>query len=713
MNPESIIFYNLFIYLVGFVLLLSLNNSVLKQLSGWISIIISVLGIIFSSSLQVPSTENFSVSYNWLHLGDTRINFKILIDNQTYFMYILVQIIAFFVKLFSTKYLEHDDGINRYFAFLNLFVFSMLGLVLAGNLLQLYLFWELVGFCSYLLIGFWYTKKSANSAAIKAFLINRMGDAFLMVGIFLLFLIYGNLDFDAFLPENLDKTAFGFPFLTSEGLQTLAVLMVFGGVAAKSAQLPLQIWLPDAMEGPTPASALIHAATMVVAGVFLLGRISPIITPDAGLVIALIGGLTSVLAATSAVFQYDIKKVLAYSTISQLGFMVAGMGMGAVGASFFHLATHAFFKAGLFLCAGAVINYMHHEQDMRKMGNLILKLPVIFYAYLICAASLIGLPFTSGFLSKDSLLNAAVAFGTKDRITSIKILVPVMMGITSFLTSFYMIRQLVMVFFQRQESPVDKIISSTKRTFDGAIKSFQDILNADNESLGEEKVINFVRNLGVFDVSVLGLSICSTWFLFSSNPFSFEEVWFLEVFQSEDIHFSWIPIAVGLLFIVALLISYNTTYEELRRYYLGEFKTGNQRKLYRLMKNHLYIDQFYKTIFSAFIKSRDSSNMPLSASVSNENLEASKFEITSYFQRVETNIVDRLILKITSLVLSLSEYSSKIDDKIVDGLVLKISFGLKNLGDKIRKSQSGQVQLYVLGMVVLILCIVFIKIIIF
>jgi NADH-quinone oxidoreductase subunit L len=176
-----------------------------------------------------------------------------------------------------------------------------------------------------------------------------------------LFLIYGNLDFDALIPQNINKNAFGFPFLSSQGLQTLAVLMIFGGVTAKSAQLPLQIWLPDAMEGPTPASALIHAATMVVAGIFLLGRISPIITPDAGLVIALTGALTSVLAAISAVFQYDIKKVLAYSTISQLGFMVAGMGMGAVGASFFHLATHAFFKAGLFLCAGAVINYMHHE----------------------------------------------------------------------------------------------------------------------------------------------------------------------------------------------------------------------------------------------------------------------------------------------------------------------------------------------------------------
>lgn len=713
MNPESIIFYNLFIYLVGFVLLLSLNNSVLKQLSGWISIVISVLGIIFSSSLQVPSTENFSISYNWLHVGDTHINFKILIDNQTYFMYILVQIIAFFVKLFSTKYLEHDGGINRYFAFLNLFVFSMLGLVLAGNLLQLYLFWELVGFCSYLLIGFWYTKKSANSAAIKAFLINRMGDAFLMVGIFILFLIFGNLDFDAFTSENLNKTAFGFPFLTIEGLQTLAVLMVFGGVAAKSAQLPLQIWLPDAMEGPTPASALIHAATMVVAGVFLLGRISPIITPDAGLVIALIGGLTSVLAAISAVFQYDIKKVLAYSTISQLGFMVAGMGMGAVGASFFHLTTHAFFKAGLFLCAGAIINYMHHEQDMRKMGNLLLKIPVVFYAYLICAASLIGLPFTSGFLSKDSLLNAAVAFGTKDGYTNIKILVPFMMGITSFLTSFYMVRQLVMVFFQRQESPVDKIISSTKRTFDGAIKSFQDILNADNESLGEEKVINFVRNLGVFDVSVLGLAICSTWFLFSSNPFSFEEVWFMEVFPNDETHFSWIPLAVGFMFIVALLISYNATYEELRRYYLGERKTGWQRKIFRMAKFHFYIDHYYKKTFFLLIKNTPSVDLQTANSETKDSTVIKSLEISNFFQKIESNYVDNLIKNISSLVLSLSEYSSKIDDKIVDGLVLKISFGLKNLGDKIRKSQSGQIQLYVLGMAIIILFIVLVKIIIF
>ena len=712
MNPESIIFYNLFLYLIGFVLLLSLNKSVFKQLSGWISIVISVLGIIFSSNLQLSSTENFTIAYHWIVLGKTHINFDILINHQTYFMYLLVQIVAFFVKLFSTKYLEHDDGINRYFAFLNLFVFSMLGLVLAGNFLQLYLFWELVGFCSYLLIGFWYTKKSANAAAIKAFLLNRVGDALLMVGVFMIYLLYGSLEFDALTTENLDKAAFGFEFLSIEQLQTLAVLMIFGGVTAKSAQLPLQIWLPDAMEGPTPASALIHAATMVVAGVFLLGRISPIITPVAGLTIAIIGALTSVLAAVSAVFQYDIKKVLAYSTISQLGFMVAGMGMGAVGEAFFHLTTHAFFKAGLFLCAGAVINFLHHEQDMRKMGNLIPKIPVVFYAYLVCAASLIGLPFTSGFLSKDSLLNAAVAYGISDGYYGVKMLVPVLMAITSFLTSFYMIRQLVMLFFQRQESPVDKIISSTKKTFDGAIKSFQDILNADNETLGEEKVINFVRNLGVFDVSIMAMALCSFWFLFSSSPFGFEEVWFLDVFQKSEAHFGWIPLAVGFIFLIALLISYNATYEELRRFYLGEKRTSQKARIYKMAKEHFYIDKFYRMLFRNFIKSNQTVNIGLTENSEIIQTSSRNLEISRYFQKFETNYVDNLIQKLSSFVLSLSVYSSKLDDKVIDGAVLKVSGGLKSLGDKIRKSQSGQIQLYVLGMAIIILGIVLIKIII-
>ncbi|MCP9770534.1 NADH-quinone oxidoreductase subunit L [Lacihabitans sp. LS3-19] len=713
MSPESIVFFNLIFYLGGFILLLSLNNSIFKEFSGGISIVLSILGIIFSSSLELPSTEYFYVSYKWLHLGSTQINFKILIDNQTYFMYFLVQIIAFFVNLFSLKYLNEDAGKNRFFAFLNLFIFSMLGLILAGNIFQLYFFWELVGFCSYLLIGFWYTKKSANSAAIKAFLINRMGDAFLLAGIFLLYYLYGTLDFDALKTAKISSGLGLTAFISTHGLQTLAILLVFGGVTAKSAQFPLQVWLPDAMEGPTPASALIHAATMVVAGVFLLGRISPIITTEAGLTIALVGGFTSVIAAISAIFQYDIKKVLAYSTISQLGFMVTGMGIGAVGASFFHLSAHAFFKAGLFLCAGAVISYMHHEQDMRKMGNLILKIPVIFYAYLICAASLVGLPFTSGFLSKDSLLNAAVAYGLSDGYYSLKILVPIFMGITSFLTSFYVIRQVVMVFFQRQENPMEKIISSTKKTVGDAYKSFQDILNADNESLGQDYIINFVRNLGVYDISVMGLAICSTWFLFSDSPFSFENVWFLKVFGQSHEHFAWIPWLVGFLFILALIIGYNTTFDELRMYYLGEARTGWKQKLFKSAKMHFYIGEFYSSIFHRFVANKPFVEMENAMQHQTDDFLERQTGLAHWLQKFETDIVDLFIKKITSVFLSLSAYSAKTDDKIIDGLVLKTSGGLKSLGDKIRKVQSGQIQFYILGMLLVFLTIVLIKIIIY
>jgi NADH-quinone oxidoreductase subunit L len=713
MNAESIVFFNLIFYLGGFILLLSLNNSIFKEFSGGISVVLSILGIIFSSSIELPSNELFYVSYKWLQLGSTQIDFKVFIDNQTYFMYLLVQIIAFFVNLFSLKYLGEDAGKNRFFAFLNLFIFSMLGLVLAGNIFQLYFFWELVGFCSYLLIGFWYTKKSANSAAIKAFLINRMGDAFLMAGIFLVYYLFGTLDFDALKTAKITSGLKLSEFINTHGLQTLAVLLVFGGVTAKSAQFPLQTWLPDAMEGPTPASALIHAATMVVAGVFLLGRISPIITPEAGLFIALIGGFTSVIAAISAIFQYDIKKVLAYSTISQLGFMVTGMGIGAVGASFFHLTAHAFFKAGLFLCAGAIISYMHHEQDMRKMGNLSLKIPVIFYAYLICAASLVGLPFTSGFLSKDSLLNAAVTYGLSDGFYSIKIWVPICMGITSFLTSFYVIRQIVMVFFQRQENPVEKIINSTKKTVGGAFKSFQDILNADNESLGQDYVITFVRNLGLYDISVMGLAICSTWFLFSDSPFSFENVWFLKVFGQSNEHYAWIPWMIGILFVLALVIAYNTTYDELRMYYLGETQSGWKQKIFNSAKMHFFIDQFYLKIFHRFVVnklSKKTENI-----MQNQTIDFAERQtgLAYWIQKIEINIVELFITKITTVFLSLSAFISKTDDKIVDGLVLKSSGGLKMIGDKIRKVQSGQLQFYLLGMLFLFLTIILIKIIIY
>ncbi|MCA0364379.1 MAG: NADH-quinone oxidoreductase subunit L [Bacteroidetes bacterium] len=700
MTPESIVFLNLMLYLLGFVFLLGLQYTVFKELSGWISLIFNVMGLVVSSSVELNYQEFYAFSYHWLNVGDTHFEFKYVIDNQSYFMYILVQIIALAVQLFSTRYLKNDPGINRFFAFLNLFVFSMLGVVLSGNMLQLYFFWELVGFCSYLLIGFWFTKKSANDASLKAFLMNRVGDALFLAGIFTFFLIYGTLDFQELPIASITGKISHFPFLTVNEIQNLAVLLVFGGVTAKSAQLPLQTWLPDAMEGPTPASALIHAATMVVAGVYLLGRISPIIPSEAGLIIALIGSFTSVLAGLSAAFQYDIKKVLAYSTISQLGFMVAGMGMGAVGASLFHLATHAFFKAGLFLSAGAVIHYLHHEQDMRKMGNLIKKIPVIFYFYLICSAALIGVPLTSGFLSKEALLNAAVAYGYENHIFSIKTLVPIFMGITAFLTAFYMVRQIVMVFFERQESPVEKIIDSTRKTFGKTIKSIQDILNAENESLGEDRVIQFFRNLGVFDVAVIFLGLGSGYFLFSKSVFEYKDVWFLKIWGGGDIHFHWVPFAVYGLMILALLISYNTTFEELRRYYLGETKQGWQKLVANFLLNHFYIDKLYVAISSKLtsFKTFGDDKKP-----GFEGIQG----LIYYFDK---NWVDGLVNKLGNLTIVFSSLVAVFEKRFVDGSVLGISGGLSSLGNRIRSFAKGQLQFYVLGMVALTLGIILIRI---
>jgi NADH-quinone oxidoreductase subunit L len=689
MTTESVIILNLLIYLFGFGVLLSLRNTILKEFAGWISLIINILGIISCSGINLNNDEEFYISYPWISIGNLTFDFGFLLDNQSYFMYFLIQIISFFIQLFSTKYLNSVFSINRFFAFINLFVFSMLGLVLAINMVQLYVFWELVGFCSYLLIGFWYQKKSANSASLKAFLVNRVGDTMLMTGIFLIYNHYQTLDFYAIksLSYSGSEAFFG---VTSTNW---AIIMLFGGVMAKSAQFPLQTWLPDAMEGPTPASALIHAATMVVAGVFLLGRVSPLISEGTGFYIALTGAITSVMAGLSASFQYDIKKVLAYSTISQLGLMVAAMGIGAVGASLFHLATHAFFKAGLFLCAGAVIHFMHHEQDMRKMGNLSRKQPVIFYSYIILALALIGVPFTSGYLSKEAILNAAVAYGLEENGQwSYKIIIPILMGITTFLTAFYVIRQGIMVFFERQEDPMEILIDSTRKTLGKTLKSFQDILNADNESLGQDQIISFFRTLGVFEFTVLGLSIGSIYFLFSSSPFNYEDVWFLKVWGQPQGHFGWIPIAVFAFLLLALMIAYNTTYEEIRRYYLNESFTGIRLKISKIIGEHFYWDMGLKKIFNATFS-------PIE-----------KNSITTICAHVDSNIIEKFIGKLSNTFVLVSQAASKSDEKLIDGMVWGLAKLIQKGGSFIRKYQKGQIQLYLISLIVTILTVIIFKI---
>ncbi|MBX2952715.1 MAG: NADH-quinone oxidoreductase subunit L [Leadbetterella sp.] len=687
MNPESLVFFNLQIYLLGFIFFLSLNNTVFVKTTGAISLVISTLGVIVTSSLLVNNPGTVILTYDWLPVGDEPVHFILLINAQTRFMLFLVQVIACFVNLFSMKYMSDDPGVNRFFAYLNLFVFSMLGLVLAGNLLQLYFFWELVGFCSYLLIGFWYAKKTANAAAIKAFLVNRIGDAFFLAGIFLLYYLYGTFRFDDY--AHLSVIERNYIYLDAGQLQTLAVGLLFGGVMAKSAQLPLQVWLPDAMEGPTPASALIHAATMVVAGVFLLGRISPLITADAGLFISITGALTSVIAGFSALYQYDLKKVLAFSTVSQLGFMVAGMGMGEMASSLFHLTTHAFFKAGLFLCAGAIISYLHHEQDMRKMGDLIRKMPTVFAAFLICSGALIGLPLSGGYLSKESILNAAWIYGLRS--ADYKLVVPVLLTLASFLTTCYVVRMVVMVFFQREDSPVEIILDTTKKTVDGALKSIKGLLTADNKGSGEDRIIQFIRNLGVFDTVTLGLAFCSLWFFYSSNPLHPEDTWFFREFGGIHEMYDWLPWLVGFLILSALLISYNSTLEEIRRYYFKQPEGRWQRWFSRLALRQFYMDNLYERLYRKVFTGRWSILKPVSY--------------------IETAWIDAAVVKLGKSSLYLAKMAGTLEKEVVDASVMGFFAGIKSLGNKIRKWGNGNIQLYLTGLIIALAAMVFILII--
>ena len=401
----------------------------------------------------------------------------IYLDNLTALMLVLVTFISLLVQVFSVAYMHGDTHYNRYFAFLSLFTFSMLGLVLADNLLITFIFWELVGFCSYLLIGFWFDRPAAVQANKKAFLVNRVGDIGLLIGLFFLYTLFGTFDLTELKAvfNQLSITPVGefalAPSLTiSPGLLTVAGLAIFCGCVGKSAQFPLQTWLPDAMEGPTPVSSLIHAATMVAAGIYLLARCYAFFTPDALTIIAVLGGITTLMGALAACNQFDIKKVLAYSTISQLGYMVMGMGVGAHDAALFHLVTHAFFKAALFLNAGIVIHAVHHAlvhegseqaavidaQDIRNMGGLRKKLPFTFYSYVLAAAALVGVPFFSGFLSKDAILAGSwnwALYQNKGTGVIWYYLVPVTGFLSVVLTAYYMTRHLIFIFMGKFRLP--------------------------------------------------------------------------------------------------------------------------------------------------------------------------------------------------------------------------------------------------------------------
>ncbi len=443
-------------FLAGLLIILGLWRS--KTISMVLSVGAVTIGFVYSILLFYAITNDpklvpWQVNMDWLVSSQLRLSMGLLVDNLVAVMLIVVTTVSLLVQIYTHGYMREDPGYSRFYAYLSLFTGSMLGLVVATNLFETYFFWELVGVCSYFLIGFWWYKTSAAEAALKAFFINRIGDCGFLIGILLLLaatnsfwgghVLLGYFDAQGFDLGGVIQKAHASGLLPA-GLLTIAACLTLLGPMAKSAQFPLHVWLPDAMEGPTPISALIHAATMVAAGVYLVARAYPIwLTPDGHtgsiglLVVTAIGAMTAFMAATIALSQFDIKRILAWSTVSQLGYMFVGLGTGAFSSGIFHLFNHAFFKAMLFLCSGAVIHGLHGEQDIRKMGGLWKHMPITAACCLIGTMSISGCPGMSGFFSKDEIIASACKYN---------FWLGALMIFTAFLTAFYMFRMYFMTF---------------------------------------------------------------------------------------------------------------------------------------------------------------------------------------------------------------------------------------------------------------------------
>lgn len=437
----SIETFIVFLPLIGAVLSSLKKNIFCSQVVPTAFVAISSL---LSWYLFITFSQSSTISlFSWIAVGSLKVNWALNIDRLTTTMFIVVTTVSTVVHLYSMGYMEHDRGISRFFSYLSLFTFFMLVLVTSGNFLQLFCGWEGVGLCSYLLIGFWFEKYSATKAAMKAFIINRIGDFFLLIGIVLIYYVFGSLDFaEVFGRANLSD-----PYIIEIKINVIHIIciLLFIGCMGKSAQIGLHTWLPDAMEGPTPVSALIHAATMVTAGVFLVARCSPLfeLSYIAREIIIITGSITCFFAATVAIAQNDIKKIIAYSTCSQLGYMFIACGSSAYNLGIFHLMTHAFFKALLFLSAGNVIYAMHHEQDIRKMGGCYKKIPLTYALMLTGSLALTGVFPFAGFYSKDLII---------ENVYNINKFAFAISTLVVFLTSLYSWRLMFLVFHGKEKN---------------------------------------------------------------------------------------------------------------------------------------------------------------------------------------------------------------------------------------------------------------------
>jgi len=613
----------------------------------------------------------------------------ILVDNVTAMMLVVVTGCSALIFLFSTGYMAGHPRYSRFFGYLALFAFSMLVLVLADNLLALYVGWELVGVSSYLLIGFLHDRAlvppdiSPGSASKKAFITTRIGDVGFFLGILAVFAVTGQLGYGNVFQSIGDGAFMGRPWLL-----TLVGLLLFCGAIGKSAQFPLHVWLPDAMAGPTPVSALIHAATMVAAGVYMVGRLYPIFTPDALVVIAYVGAITAFFAATIAVVMTDVKRVLAYSTISQLGYMMFGLGVGAYGAGLFHLMTHAFFKALLFLASGSVIHAMEHglgrvgrhwnpdtgeddPQDMRNMGGLRHAMPITFATMGVATLAICGVPFTSGFLSKDMILGGAVAFGFIEHPQHF--LIPLLGLAAAALTAFYMFRLMFMTFF-------------------GEFRKEREVEHGLRESPAS------------MTVPLVVLAIFSVWIWYTFDPSAaFREVWTAEfivkplpatgtladVASNEAFahaaHTAHIP--AMLLSLLAAGAGILLAWRKYRRgtISLEAWRTSDSR-LYRVLANKYYVDEAYEhtAVAATLVVSR----------------------AAAWFDKV---IIDGLVNAVARLQVGISWLAGRADKFGVDGAVNLLADAVRAMGNGVRQVQTGRIQNYIvfamMGIIILFLII--------
>lgn len=634
-------------------LLLWLGGKSLNKFAGWLGALVTAAGLLGSLGFVTPGSAYFidfkwvMIPIQWVHIGDLSIDLSLRFDKLAALMLIIVHFVALLVQLYSTAYMHDDRNLNRYFAFIQLFLFSMLGIVLAGNLLVMYVFWELVGLSSYLLIGFWYTKKRPVWAAQKAFVLNRIGDAAFLTGILMLFYYIGSTDL-----ELLSLQIHTIP----PGILTAIGICLFGGCVGKSAQFPLSGWLPDAMEGPTPVSALIHAATMVAAGIFLLARISFLLTVDARMVILVIGAITMVTGAVKALRGWDIKKVLANSTMSQLGLMVMAVGFGSWQTALFHLATHAFFKAGLFLSAGSVIHAVtpgselrdFDPQDMRMMGGLRKSLPITFICFSVCAAALAGLPFFAGFLSKDAIITEGFLWAAE--FGALGYLFPVLVILSAGLTAFYMTRQVWLVFFGEKRFP------SAVHAHESPVAMW---------------------------LPMALLSALSLFFWFSVNPFN-AEGWFLHwIGKEHGAHLAWVPFAASAVTFVSIFLAYRET-GAMNPFRVNDPITAGEpvQSPWNWLRG--YSTEHYFIIPFDFI--------------------------TEYLKLFEKNIVDALVDLIAKGSLVFGHFIAWFDRMFVDGVVHLTVFSIRSAGRAARNMQSGRIQSYyivaVMGVFLLILWLV-------